>query len=158
MKLKKIVISIFFSKTGIISLNILNKNLKANAKWYKDICLKNAFKEWKNTHKKQGINKIILHHDNSPIHTSKIITNFLYENKVKTLNHPPYSPDLSPCDFWLFPTIKQRMRGSLHLSRADLLLKFKDELKKFTNNDFKKCFDTWIKRCKKVILKNGNYF
>lgn len=124
IKDEKLMISIFFSKTGIVSLNILNKKFKANSKWYRDIFLNNAFIEWKNSHKKQGINKILLHHDNAPIHTSKMVTNFLYQNQVKTLKHPPYSPDLSPCDFWLFPTIKQRMRGTLNVSREEIILKF----------------------------------
>ena len=131
---------------------------KSNSKWNKDVCLNSSFKEQKNSHKKQGINKILLHHDNSPIHTSKIITKYLDENKVKTLKHPPYSPDLSPCDFWLFPLVKQRMRGSLNLSKKELIEKFKNELKKLTKKDFNKCFDIQIKRCNKVLLKNGNYF
>jgi hypothetical protein len=25
--------------------------------------------------------------------------------------HPPYSPDLAPCDFWAFPTMKREIRG-----------------------------------------------
>jgi hypothetical protein len=28
------------------------------------------------------------------------------------LQHPPYSPDLAPCDFWAFPTMKRELRGS----------------------------------------------
>jgi hypothetical protein len=27
------------------------------------------------------------------------------------LQHPPYSPDLAPCDFWAFPTVKIELRG-----------------------------------------------
>jgi hypothetical protein len=27
------------------------------------------------------------------------------------LQHPPYSPDLAPCDFWVFPTLKRQLRG-----------------------------------------------
>jgi hypothetical protein len=27
------------------------------------------------------------------------------------LEHPPYSPDLTPCDFWAFPIIKRELRG-----------------------------------------------
>ena len=45
IKDEKLMISIFFSKTGITSLNVLNKNSNANAKWYRDICLNNAFCE-----------------------------------------------------------------------------------------------------------------
>jgi histone-lysine N-methyltransferase SETMAR len=27
------------------------------------------------------------------------------------LEHPPYSPDLAPCDFWAFQTVKREIRG-----------------------------------------------
>ena len=30
---------------------------------------------------------------------------------IKTVRQPPYSPDLAPCDFWLFPKLKEKLRG-----------------------------------------------
>ena len=30
---------------------------------------------------------------------------------IKTVPHLPYSPDLTPCDFWLFPKLKEKLRG-----------------------------------------------
>ncbi|UYV68744.1 hypothetical protein LAZ67_6000635 [Cordylochernes scorpioides] len=47
-------------------------------------------------------------HDNAPRHSSLIVRRFLAKNNVCVLNHPPYSPDLAPCDFYLFPKIKLR--------------------------------------------------
>ena len=29
---------------------------------------------------------------------------------IKTISHPPYSPDLALCDFWLFPKLKEKLR------------------------------------------------
>ena len=122
----KIMVSVFFGKTGINSMDILNEGEKANAAWYRDKCLKSAFNNWKKSHRKCGYEKIILHHDNAPTHKSAITGQYLKEKKIKILKHPPYSPDLSPCDFWLFPTVKQRMRGSNNYSRDDLIFKFKE--------------------------------
>ena len=31
--------------------------------------------------------------------------------RIKTVPHRPYSPDLAPCDFWLFPKLKENLRG-----------------------------------------------
>ena len=28
------------------------------------------------------------------------------QDVIKTVRHPPYSPDLAPCDFWLFPKLR----------------------------------------------------
>ena len=40
-----------------------------------------------------------------PLISVKLLSRFLASEKVKVLNHPPYSPDLSPCDFFLFPRL-----------------------------------------------------
>ena len=45
-------------------------------------------------------------HDNASSHKCEVVKSFLASEKVKVLNHPPYSPDLSPCDFFLFPRLK----------------------------------------------------
>jgi hypothetical protein len=40
--------------------------------------------------------------DNAPAHQSVLVKNFL-ANNVMTLENPPYSPDLTAPDFYLFP-------------------------------------------------------
>ena len=60
-------------------------------------------KEWSGVH---------LLHDNASSHNSEVVKSFLASEKVKVLNHPPYSPDLSPCDFFLFPTLKKMLFGN----------------------------------------------
>jgi hypothetical protein len=39
----------------------------------------------------------------------------LTEISVTPLEHPPYSPDLAPCDFWAFPTMKRELHGQNRL-------------------------------------------
>ena len=38
------------------------------------------------------------HQDNAPVHNSILVTDFLTKMSIKTVPHPPYSPDLAPCD------------------------------------------------------------
>ena len=45
------------------------------------------------------------HQDNAPVHYSILVTDYLTKMGVKIVPHPPYSPDLAPCDFWLFPNL-----------------------------------------------------
>ena len=98
-----------------------------------------------------------MHHDNAKIHNSKLVTDYLKDLKIKILKHPPYSPDLSPCDFWLFPLIKQRLREMINNSLDDVIDRFSKEVNKLISSDFNKCFDEWIRRCKEVCQKNGDY-
>jgi histone-lysine N-methyltransferase SETMAR len=53
----------------------------------------------------------LLHHDNVPSHTSVLTQQFLSKNKMTVISHPPYSPDLTPCDFFLFQKIKLKLKG-----------------------------------------------
>ena len=41
-------------------------------------------------------------HDNTQSHNATIIKQFLAQQKVTVLDHPPYSPDLAPADYFLF--------------------------------------------------------
>jgi histone-lysine N-methyltransferase SETMAR len=50
-------------------------------------------------------------HDNARPHLGKGVTDLLSKYKWKVLPHAPYSPDMSPSDFDLFPKLKDTMRG-----------------------------------------------
>ena len=44
--------------------------------------------------------------DNAPVHNSILVTHYLTKMGIKTVPHRPYSPDLAPCDFLLFPKLR----------------------------------------------------
>ena len=45
------------------------------------------------------------HQDNPPVYNSILVTDYLTKMGIKTVPRPPYSSDLAPCDFWLFPKL-----------------------------------------------------
>jgi histone-lysine N-methyltransferase SETMAR len=53
----------------------------------------------------------VLHHDNARPHTAYNVQEILAKNKMAVVPHPPYSPDLAPCDFFLFPKMKIKLKG-----------------------------------------------
>ena len=55
---------------------------------------------------------IIFHHDNAPAHSSRITKEILREFRWELLPHPPYSPDLSPSDFFIPKTQRTLERRS----------------------------------------------
>ena len=55
-----------------------------------------------------------------PLISVRLLSLFLASEKVKVLNHQPYSPDLSPCDFFLFPRLKKMLSGNMYTSRSSL--------------------------------------
>ena len=56
----------------------------------------------------------IFHHVNESSHFSLIVTEFLAKHETKVIVQPPYSPDLAPCVFFLFPKLKYLLRGTRH--------------------------------------------
>ena len=55
-------------------------------------------------------NTWFLHHDAAPSHTFTV-REFLAQHNITTFPHPPYSPDLAPCNFFLFPKLKTHLKG-----------------------------------------------
>ena len=53
----------------------------------------------------------VLQHNNAPPHIALSIREFLVKKHIPILPHPPYSPDLAPCDFYLFPKLKSKLKG-----------------------------------------------
>jgi len=53
----------------------------------------------------------MLHHDNAPAHVSLLICEFLAKQDMIVVPQPPYSPDLAPADFFLFPKLKSTLKG-----------------------------------------------
>ncbi|KAF8770256.1 Histone-lysine N-methyltransferase SETMAR like protein [Argiope bruennichi] len=51
-------------------------------------------------------------HDNPGSLTAIHVCNFLSKRRVTVLAHPPYSPDLAPADFFLFPHLKGILKGT----------------------------------------------
>ena len=73
---------------------------------------------------------------------------------IKTVPHPPYSPDLAPSDFWLFP----KLRGC----RYETIEEMKEAVTKvidiFTQEDFHGAFQKLLERYNKCIAAGEDYF
>ena len=54
----------------------------------------------------------LLHHFNAPAHNALGIRKLLAKNNIAVLEQPPYSPDLVPCNFFLFPKLKEVIKGT----------------------------------------------
>jgi histone-lysine N-methyltransferase SETMAR len=63
--------------------------------------------------KKPGLQKkeIIFHQDNASAHKSILAIEKLRDLYYELLEHPPYSPDLAPSDFYIFPKLKLFFSG-----------------------------------------------
>ncbi|UYV81207.1 hypothetical protein LAZ67_20000338 [Cordylochernes scorpioides] len=79
----------------------------------------------------------ILHHDNARPHTAHLVTSFLAKNGTEILPQPPYSPDIAPNDFFLFPKLKAVLKGRHFDTREDIIEKSLLALKSIPKEAYK---------------------
>ena len=60
--------------------------------------------------------------------------------------HPPCSPDLSPCDFFLFPRMKSQMKGKRFADVSEVKKKTLEVLNNIITEEIQKCFQQWDNR------------
>jgi histone-lysine N-methyltransferase SETMAR len=114
---EKILYSMFWDQKGVILSYPIPKGMTITGECYRDI-LKNQLLPAVAEKRPELVGNFILHQDNAPPHKARIVTEFLVEQGIETLRHPPYSPDLVPSDFWLFDTLKLSLQGRQFPSRS----------------------------------------
>ena len=73
---------------------------------------------------------------------------------IKTVRHPPYSPDLGPCDFCLFP----KLRGCRYETIEEMKEAVTKVIDTLTQEAFHGAFQKLLERCNKCIAVGGDYF
>ena len=99
----------FFDSQGIVHKESVPPGQTVNQTFYREV-LERLGKRVARV--RPGIARTwMLHHNNTPCHTAVSINEFLAENKHSCCSSAPYSPDLSPCDFFSFPQLKNHLKG-----------------------------------------------
>ncbi len=99
---------------------------------------------------------IKLLHENGPPHRHRDVIDYLTEESIEITPHPPYLPDLAPCDFWLNDYIKNRLTDQENEeSLAQVVSRI---VKNIPEEEFKKTFNKLLERMELCINNNGDYF
>ena len=154
----KKMVATFFSSKGHVATIPVDDHRTVNADWYINHCIPSVLENWRKRRPKTGTRGLFWHHDNATPHKATATVAALTENNVRILPHPPYSPDLAPCDFFLFPYVKERLRGIHFESPEDAVCAFEREISTIEPETWQKCFHTWFTRMKKCIQCGGEFF
>ena len=145
----------FFDNRGIVHKEFVPPRQTVNHAFYKDV-LERLRKRVQRV-RRDIADDWVQQHNNAPAHTPLSIREFLVKKNIPVLPHPPYSPDLAPCNFCLFPKLKSKLKG--HFGTMENIQKIvTDELNTFTKNDFQYCYDHWKKRWNHCVTSQGSYF
>ena len=106
----KVLASIFWDQDGIFLIDYLPKGQTINAEYYLSlqVQLKDNLKEKRRGKVTKGV---LFLHDNTPVLRALATQKKLAYLSFQCLHHPPYSPNLAPSAYHLFPGLKKQLKG-----------------------------------------------
>ena len=141
--------AIFFDSKGPVLQIPVPKGSSVTGKFYRESVLTQLVDFYQKCRPRTSVCGIKLLHDNAPAHKSATVQEYLKESGLDVLDHPPYSPDLVPCDFWLFPRLKEMLRGHRFESHCGI---------GSVVYHYRAAFRKWVDRCKMCVEADGKYF
>ena len=154
----KLLMIPFFDSTGMIYMHWVPTGETVNKEYFVEV-LRESRKRF--CRKRPGLFKSgqwHFHQDNAPVNNSILVTDYLSEMGIKTVPHPPYSPDLAPCVFWLFPKLKENLRGCRYETIEEMKEAVTKVIDTLSQDDFHGAFQTLLERYNKCIAAGGDYF
>jgi histone-lysine N-methyltransferase SETMAR len=153
----KVMIITFFDIRGMVYQHVVQKGQTVNACYYIKV-LERLCEHIRRKRPELREGGWLLHHDNARPHVARIVRDFLESHGIETVPHPPYSPDLAPCDFYLFPNLKKALKGKKFTTDEALVKAAEAILKRLSQNGFQHVFESWQKRWDRCIVARGEYF
>eukprot|EP00096_Caligus_rogercresseyi_P006122 TRINITY_DN2233_c1_g1_i1.p1 TRINITY_DN2233_c1_g1~~TRINITY_DN2233_c1_g1_i1.p1 ORF type:complete len:110 (-),score=27.97 TRINITY_DN2233_c1_g1_i1:190-519(-) len=96
------------------------------------------------------------HFDNAPCHTANSTKEFLAKKGIKVIDHPSYSPDLAPADFFYFPVMKKMLEG-VEMVDKSVQKEWTRVGRAIPEDRFREAFRKWVERWEKCIRIGGSH-
>ena len=149
----KSILICFFDSQGIVHKEFVLPGQTVNQTFYREV-LERLRKRV--AHVRPGIACTwMLHHHNAPCHTAVSINEFLAEKSIPVVPQPPSSSDLSPCDFFLFPRLKNHFKGRNFGTLNNIQKSVTEELKPIPVEAFMHCYEQWKQRLRRCVAAQG---
>ena len=100
---------------------------------------------------------ILFHHDSAPAHSSRVVREFVPEFRWEMFPHLPYSPDLTPSDFFLLPKLKDSLKGTPFTSIVEAKQAVNTWFDTKSYKFIRRGLETWKHRLMKCIEVEGHY-
>jgi histone-lysine N-methyltransferase SETMAR len=116
-----------------------------------------AISDWRLQTGGTGQNKLWVHSDNALPHTAKMSWNYIGLHRMKQAPHPPYSPDLTPSDFFPFGYVKGKLMGCPVETPSELLVRIQVIPAEFPRETLNTVFLEWMEQLQKCVQADGEY-
>lgn len=152
----KVMATVFWDAHGIIHIDYLEKGKTITGEYYSKL-LDRFDADLKQKRPHLAKKKVLFHQDNAPAHKCAVAMAKLYELRYELVPHPPYSPDLAPSDYYLFPDLKKWLGGKRFESNGEVIAATEAYFKDFEKSYYSKGIEKLENRWTKCIELNGDY-
>ena len=150
---RKVLVTIFWDSEGVVHTEFSEQGNTVNSTNYV-----NTLEKLKARLRRVRSEKVsIIHHDNARPHTSLDTRTTSDRLGLRTLPHPPYSPDLAPSDFFLFPKLKDYLKGNRYETDEDLKNAVLSWCRDKTTDFFADGIQQVVRRWRLCIERDGDY-
>jgi len=105
-----------------------------------------------------NLETVLLHQDNAPSHRAASTQLEIDLLDFKTVDHAPYSPDIAPMDFRVFPVLKRELKGKQYADFSELSRAAQTIIGRFDRQWYVDTYKQWVERHQKCIDCRGEYF
>ena len=144
----RMLYAVFFDSKGPVFQIPVPKGSSVTGKFYRESVLTQLVDFYQKCRLRTRVRGIKLLHDNSPAHKFATVQGDLKESGLNVLDHPPYSPDLSPCDFWLFSRLKEMLAEHRFEYRSGIGSAVYQCLQHIPKEDYWAALRKWVDRFK----------
>ena len=148
------MLTIFWDARGVLYREFLTKGSTVNSDRY---CATSQSLKHRIRRIRPERNTFLLHHDNTRPHCSAQTLDAMTSLKFTVVPHPPYSSDFAPSDFWLFPKLKEKLKGKYFSSDAEVEAAVRKWISSQPETFFMDGMNKWIEQLKKCVAINGDY-
>jgi histone-lysine N-methyltransferase SETMAR len=158
---KKVMLTLFFDASGAVCTEFLRQGTISTPTYITTLRhLREDVRRKRPYWRKRGEappDDWFLHQDNAPAHRSGECAEYMRKAGFNVLAHPPYSPDLAPCDFWAFGALKHHLAGAKYATAAELEEAVRHWLAHVGADAWRSVFDSWRRRLNRCIELDGDY-
>ncbi len=145
----------FFDSKDLIYSHIVPKGSAVNGKYIVK-ALGNFLKQMKKKRPEMIEQEWWFHWDYGSVHMAAVVQDWFAAHNIQRLEHPPYSPDLAPADFFLFRRVKEELAGKT-LDKGTLKTTWERVVRNIAIEEFATAFRWWYERCEKCVRIGGGY-
>ena len=152
---RKVLLTILWDMEGIVHIEFLEQGTTINSERY--VSTLRALKGRLRRVRQAKVKDVVIQHDNARPNTSCQTQCALQQLEFPTIPHPPYSPDLAPSDFFLFPLLKKHLRGNHYETDAEVEADVNSWYRSQTPEFFADGMRKLVQRCRLCIECDDDY-